>query len=400
MATDRDWPNLATMMFSLARQHRARTMLRFHENGAWHGVSWSEFARRTASLARALRRLGVAPGDRVLLVSEGRPEVPIAETALMALRAVPVPAYTTNTPEDHAHLLLDSGARVAIASTVALADRVLAGAAHLGGLDTLLCMQPGRGQPFLPLLDDPAAPDDVAAEAETIAPGTLACLIYTSGTSGLPRGTMLPHRAILSNIEGVAEYDRPLGLREATYLSYLPLSHSFEHTVGQFIIPAFGGTVAYGRGVEHLAADLQAIRPTILTVVPRILETIRTRIQLQLGRETAVKQRLFDATLAAGLGAASTATTTLAGPPGRPPSHPPGSPRGLGPRFGGNIVALVSGGARLDPDTGRFFQALGVPGPARLRPDRGRPGHQRQPARPRPLPDRRTAPPRRRPPPG
>ncbi len=354
-----DWPNLATMMFSQARLLGGRTMLRFHADGAWHDISWREFARRAASLARGLRAAGVGPGDRVLLVSEGRPEVPIVETALMALRAVPVPGYTTNTPEDHAHLLLDSGARVAVVSTVALAERVMAGAALVGGLALLLCMEAGRGMLLGPLLEDAAGPEDIAAEAEGIAAGGLACLIYTSGTSGLPRGVMLPHRAILSNIRGVATLARPLDLGHSVYLSYLPLSHAFEHTVGQFIIPAFGGTVAYGRGIEHLAADMMATRPTIVTVVPRILEAIRGRVLLQVGRDKPWKQRLFRAALAAGLRRIDGETTVadlVAGPVLERLVR--AKIRG---RFGGAIRAVVSGGARLDPEVGRFFQALGVP---------------------------------------
>jgi long-chain acyl-CoA synthetase len=359
VAAERTWPNLATMMFAEARRHGARTMLRHHAGGAWHDLSWTEFARRAASLARGLRAAGVGPGDRVLLVSEGRPEVVIAETALMALRAVPVPAYVTNTPEDHAHLLLDSGARAAIASTAALADRVQAGAGLVGGLDLLLCMETGRGRAFAPLLDDPAPPDDIAVEAELIPPGALACLIYTSGTSGLPRGVMLPHRAILSNIAGVAMYARALDLPNSVYLSYLPLSHAFEHTVGQFMIPAYGGTVVYGRGVEHLAADLLAVKPTILTVVPRILEMIRSRILLQVGRDKPWKQRLFHAALSAGLRRID-GTATLADRLAHPVLERLVR-AAIRARFGGGIRAVVSGAARLNPEVGRFFQALGLP---------------------------------------
>ncbi len=146
-------------------------MLRFHSDGAWRGVTWGEFARRAASVARGLRARGVSAGDRVLLVSESRPEVPIVETALMAIRAVPVPAYPVNTAEDHAHLLRDSGARVAIVSTPALGDRVEAGAVLADGLDLLLCMEPGRFAAFAELENDPNPPDDIAAEAELIPEG-------------------------------------------------------------------------------------------------------------------------------------------------------------------------------------------------------------------------------------
>jgi long-chain acyl-CoA synthetase len=354
-----EWPNLATMMFDRAKRWGRRPMLRHFHEGAWQSISWTEFARRTASVARGLRAAGVGPGDRVLLVTDNRPEATIAEVALMAIRAVPVPAYATNTREDHAHLLLDSGARVAITSSATLGARIQSGAALVGGLDTLFCMQPGFGTPFGPLLDDPAAPDDIAAEAATIAPGALACLVYTSGTSGLPRGVMLPHRAILSNIQGIATLAAPLKLETTTYLSYLPLSHSYEHTVGQFILPAFGATIVYGRGVEHLAADLAAIRPTILTVVPRVLDVIRSRITLQMGREKPWKRRLYDRALAAGLrriDGRPTAADRLAGP-----LLDTMVQRRIRARFGGGLVALVSGGARLDPELGRFFQALGLP---------------------------------------
>src|SRR4051794_39051021 len=288
-------------MFSCARRWGERKMLRHYRDRAWHEVTWREFARRTASVARGLREAGVAPGDRVLLVSESRPEVPILETALMAIRAVPVPAYPTNTPEDHAHLLLDSGARVAVASTHALADRVQAGAALTGELDALFCMQPGRFRDFGALEADPAGPEDIAAEAELIETGALACLIYTSGTSGLPRGVMLPHRAILANCRGAFELVRPLHLKDEIYLSFLPLSHSYEHTVGQFFLMSLGTEIVYSRGVEHLVSDLQAIRPTVLTLVPRILEVIRARVLGQVRRETPFRQRLFQRALETGL---------------------------------------------------------------------------------------------------
>jgi long-chain acyl-CoA synthetase len=110
------------MMFDRARRWLERPMLRAFRNGAWQSTTWAEFARQTASVARRLRAAGVGHGDRVLIVAENRPEYPIAETALMAIGAVPVPAYVSNTVEDHAHIIRDSGARTVIASTSALAS--------------------------------------------------------------------------------------------------------------------------------------------------------------------------------------------------------------------------------------------------------------------------------------
>ena len=361
------WPNLASMMFALARQWPARPMLRGWRDGVWHTIRWGEFARMAASCARHLRKAGVAAGDRVVLCMENRPEFPLTETALMAIQAVPVPAYTTNTVDDHAHLLRDSGARTAVVSSAALADRLLAAAAKGSGLQLLIVTDgfpsvdagAARVLPWADLVQDQRPPDDVAADVADIPPTTLACLIYTSGTGGSPRGVMLPHRAILSNCAGAAELVRPLRLRDEVYLSYLPVSHAYEHTVGQFFMLSLGTEIVYARGVEHLAADMLTVRPTILTAVPRVLEVIRTRVLTQLARETPLRQRLFQTATAIGLKRVDGERLTL-------------SERLLDPlldrlvrakvraRFGGRLVAAMSGGARLEPEVGRFFQSLGM----------------------------------------
>lgn len=352
------WPNLASMMFALARGWPDKAMLRAYRNGAWSSITWGRFGRMTASCARNLRAAGVAAGDRVLLCLENRPEFPIAETALMAIRAVPVPSYTTNTVDDHAHLLRDSGARAAIVSTPALADKLRAAAAKAGGLDLLVVIDDGDGQ-WEHLVGDQRAQDDIEAEAATIPATALACLIYTSGTGGAPRGVMLPHRCVLSNCAGAFELVRPLRLHNETYLSYLPLSHAYEHTVGQFFLLSLGTEVVYARGVEHLAADMLTVRPTILTAVPRVLEVIRARVLTQVAREKPLRQRLFKMAIAIGLKRVDKERLTL-------------PERLLDPvldrlvrakvraRFGGRLVAAMSGGARLDPEVGRFFLALGM----------------------------------------
>jgi long-chain acyl-CoA synthetase len=356
------WPNLATMMFAQAAGSPQRPMMRGFRDGAWHGTTWGEFARAAASAARGLRAAGVSAGDRVVICAENRPEYFIAETALMAIRAVPVPTYTTNTVADHAHILRDCGATVAIASTPALAGRLLAA----GGLDLLVAMDgmaaadgPPRIMPWGALVADEAPPDDIAAETALIPRDALACLIYTSGTGGMPKGVMLPHRSILSNCWGAEKLVEPLRLKDEVYLSFLPLSHSFEHTVGQFFLPGFGTEIVFARGVEHLVADLATIRPTIMTVVPRILETIRARVLVQVARQAGWQQALFRRALAVGVRRANGERLSPAD-------------RALDPlldrlvrakvraRFGGRLRAMMSGGARLEPEVGRFFQGIGV----------------------------------------
>ncbi|MBV9538894.1 MAG: long-chain fatty acid--CoA ligase, partial [Acidisphaera sp.] len=329
--------------------------------GAWHTMSWREFGRQAASVARALRARGVGAGDRVLLVSENRPEFPVAEIALLALRAVPVPTYTTNTVADHAHVLRDSGARAAIVSTAALAGRV----AEAGVLDLLVSSEPfARAGLRVASWDELAADDapfeDVAAEATAIPGSALACLIYTSGTGGAPRGVMLPHRAILANCRGAYELLRPVRHRvePPIYLSFLPISHAYEHTAGQFFMLGAGFEVVYARGVEHIAADMLTIRPTLVTVVPRILEVMRGRILAQVAHQPRWRQRLFHRAVA--LGSARAERQRL-GPADRLADRVLDRlVRGrVRARFGGRLLVMVSGGARLEPEVGKFFLGLG-----------------------------------------
>ena len=350
------WPNLATMMFDLAIKWPRRPLLRFYRDNAWHSMYWAEFGRSAASCARHLRSLGIAAGDRVIICADNCPDYPIAEVALMAIRAVPVPTYTTNTVEDHAHILRDSGARAAIVTSGAIAGRIQAAADKAGGLDFLLEIGSDH---WNTMLGDTAEPADVAREAERITPGTLACLIYTSGTGGTPRGVMLPHRCILSNCQGAFELVRPLRLKDEIYLSYLPLSHSYEHTVGNFFFASLGSEIVYSRGVEHLAADMLAIRPTILTAVPRVLEVIRARVLGQVDRQPPWKQYLFRRAIEIGGKRADGIPLSLGERVLDPVLQRAVRAKVLA-RFGGRLKAAVSGGARLEPDVGRFFLALGL----------------------------------------
>jgi long-chain acyl-CoA synthetase len=170
---------------------------------------------------------------------------------------------------------------------------------------------------------------------------------------------MLPHRAMLSNCRGAyALYGHLLGPGDV-YLSFLPLSHSYERTVGQFFLLSVGATIHYSRGIEHLASELTEVRPTIVTVVPRLLEVIRGRILSGLGRQPGWKRALFNAALAAGLrreeGRASIADRLL------DPLFDRLVRETVRARFGGRVKGVISGGARLDPTVGKFFRALGIP---------------------------------------
>ncbi len=364
--SQRNWPTLPAMMLALAAEWAGRPLFRHWQAGRWQSLRWGDFALQVASVAAFLRARGVGPGDRVMLVSENRPEFPIADTAIMAIGAVTVPTYTTNLAADHAHILRDSGARTAIVSTRRLAEKVLEGAALAHGLDLLITVEDPPADAGIPAhgwAEALATTGDAAtlhAEAEALPPDSLACVIYTSGTGGLPKGVMLPHRALLANRDGVVPLADRLGLDGKPYLSFLPLSHSYEHTVGGFLLPSVGMEVVYSRGADRLSHELAEIGPAVLTAVPRLFEVLRGRIMHGLEKESPFRRRLFERAVELGL-------RKMDGPP-------------LGlvekvqdlvldrlvrrkarDRFGGRLLAMVSGGARLDPELSGFFLALGLP---------------------------------------
>lgn len=337
---------------------------------AYAPLSWVEVRQRVSALSRGLRALGVKPGDRVALVSENRPEWTIADLAIMAAGAITVPAYTTNTRADHLHILTDSGAKVAIVSTARLAERLMPAAVDAGHVAHVITMEPPErpapeGSPAVYGWDavlerGAAAPDDVAEMAARAQRTDTACLIYTSGTGGDPKGVMLSHGAILCNCMGACDLLASLGLNDEVFLCFLPLSHSYEHTCGQLFPISIGAQIYFAESLEKLAANMREVRPTIMTAVPRLYETMHARITHDVARAGGLKAKLFAKAVALG----------------RKRYEAPGS-LGLGEklvdalvdrlvrdkvraRFGGRLKALVSGGAPLNVEIGLFFQSLGL----------------------------------------
>lgn len=359
------FPNLVTMFFTRAAERGDTPFLWRKSGGTWHPLSWNEVARRVAALSTALKSLGLKPGDPVMLVSENRPEFCIADLAIMAAGCITVPTYTTNTTRDHQHILTDSGARAVIVSTAKLAQALMPAVVR-SQASFVIGMEPLRGaqgQATCHLWDDliAAHPTDVAAcaAAQTATRQDQACIIYTSGTGGAPRGVMQHHGAILLNAEGagtiVAE---DFGWGEETFLSFLPLSHAYEHSGGQFLPMLLGGQIYYAEGLEKLASNIEETRPTIMVVVPRLFEVLRARIIKSIEKQGKFPTWLMAQALRIGAkeqqGKASVLDLPLKALLARTLL-----PK-IRARFGGRLKALVSGGAPLNPDVGLFFDAMGL----------------------------------------
>jgi long-chain acyl-CoA synthetase len=362
------FPNLVTMFFTRAEAKGDSPFLWRKSAGQWRPTSWREAAEQVASLAAALRSIGLESGDRVMLLSENRPEWCIADLAIMAAGCVTVPTYTTNTERDHQHVLDDSGARAAIVSTRKLAKTLLPAAIrsnhceHVVGIEPLPGGQTGnvRFHDWGGLIA--AHPPDAAGCAAAVAGigrGELACVIYTSGTGGAPRGVMQHHGAILHNVEGCTQIlIEDFGWGDETFLSFLPASHAYEHSGGQYFPIGLGAQIYYSEGLEKLAANIEEVRPTVMMVVPRLFEVLRQRILKSVEKQGRLTNYLLGRALDIGAKQLSGGVPLL----DRPMDFILG--RTLRPkvsaRFGGRIKAMMSGGAPLNPDVGIFFHSLGV----------------------------------------
>ncbi|HZB92620.1 MAG TPA: long-chain fatty acid--CoA ligase [Stellaceae bacterium] len=362
-------PNLAAMFFDWAAKKGDRPFLWSKRDGAWRAISWRSAAEDVRRLARGLRALGIGRGDRVGLVAENRPEWVIADFAIMAAGGITVPAYTTHTVDDHRHLLSNSGAKAVIVSTAALALRVMPAADQISTITAIITMEPlTRGQlshaevHFWPevMTRGAEAPDDIDATVAAIGRDDIGCLIYTSGTGGVPKGVMTTHANIFANCFGAFRLLQTIGLGDEVFLCFLPLSHSYEHTAGMMFPISLGAEIYFAEGAETLGPNMQEARPTIMTAVPRLYETLHQRILRGLERQSPLRRRLFDLALRLG----------------RKRLDDPGSlapvdrlldaaaellvRRKVRARFGGRLKAMVSGGAPLNPEIGSFFLALGV----------------------------------------
>lgn len=356
------FPNLVTMFFTRAAAKGDAPFLWAKEDGAWTSQSWAQIARQVASFAAALRAEGLKEGDRVVLVSENRPEFCVADLAIMAAGCVTVPTYTTNTERDHAHILENSGARAAIVSTAKLARTLLPAIVRSSTCETLIAMEalPAssiRTLSFAAMAGDANADiAAVAARAADVRREDLACLIYTSGTGGAPRGVRQHHGAILCNVEGCVDIiAHDFGWGDEVFLSFLPLSHAYEHSGGQFLPIALGGQIYYAEGLEKLAANIEEVGPTIMVVVPRLFELIRSRLVKSVEKQGGLARKLLDKALELG----AREKLRLTDYPYKILIDLLLKPK-VAKRFGGRSKALVSGGAPLNPEIGQFFSALGL----------------------------------------
>ena len=326
-------------------------------------------------LSLGLEGLGVQVGDRVAILADSRPEWTITDLATLTAGAVTVPVYASLPAGQVGYILADSGARVVVAEDEGQAAKVREERHRLPALETVIVMDPGtdgvqNGERSLAdvvdrghtrMMTEDGLGRTYKERSQAIDPDALATIIYTSGTTGHPKGVMLSHHNIVSNI---VDADQRIGITDDdTALSFLPLSHAFERMV-VYLYLYKGATVAFGEAIDTLGRDMQQVRPTVMTGVPRVYEKLRARILGAVAAASRFRQVLFAWGVGVGHAAAS---ARLAG---REPGLLTRVQEGLADRLvllkirgrtGGRLRFVVSGSAPLSREVAEFLFAVGLP---------------------------------------
>ena len=361
--------NLATMFFDRADQLGSKPFLWNKKEGLYSPRTYKEVADEVCQFANGLSAVGIEKGDRVVIVSENRPEWVIADLAISAIGAIVVPAYTTNTNDDNLYILEHSEAKAAIVSTHKLLQRLQGAAAQSIKCETLITIdnvsnEGVKGIARLSWADTLSAgsqnPNNIRNEAKLLNRTDLACFIYTSGTGGNPKGVMLTHGSILANCFSAYDLLTELGLGDEVFLSLLPLSHSYEHTCGLYFPISIGAQIYYAEGPDKVAQNLQEAKPTIMTAVPRLYESLHDRIKRGVEQSGGLKAKLFLKTIELGKKISNSTSRLTLVETVQNKLLDRLVRKKIADRFGGKLKTFISGGAALNPEIGDFFLSLGI----------------------------------------
>lgn len=330
----------------------------------WLELTWLEMAQAVSRWQAAMQHEGLQTGDRVAIMLKNSPQWVMFDQAALGLGLVTVPIYTSDRPENVAHVLQDSGAKLVLIDSAAHWHPLREACGSLNELKRIVTLRtPPEGDSDERIRGvDEWLPDGAREIQHVITnPDTLATIVYTSGTTGKSKGVMLSHRNLLSNAS--AALQRFDVFPDDIFLSFLPLSHALERTGGYYVPVIAGATVAYARSVQQLQEDLSLIRPTVLITVPRIFERIQAGLQAKLDKGSKLTQRLFALAIDVGY-------SRFECQQGRGNWHPKHLlwpllksivADKLSERLGGRLRLALAGGAALSPNNARTFIGLGVP---------------------------------------
>ncbi len=354
-------------MFLKALDEFEGEAFRYHDGSSWNQISWVDGFHRIKAAAGGLKALGMERGDRAAILSANRPEWALADYGSLFAGVVDVPIYATLTAEQVAWVLENSGSRLVFCADSVQLDKVLKMRAQLPALEHVVVFDAPSELPAGVLAWEEflargtAAMEDMSdeefrADASQVQPDDVATILYTSGTTGNPKGVMLTHNNLASNVEA-SSFALPITKDDVT-LSFLPLSHVFQRMV-DYLLLSRGCTIAYARSLDTVSEDMKTVRPTIVVSVPRLYEKVYNKVMEAQGFKKSLVQwarevgeaKVAEEEQGRELGGLSRLAYALA-------DRLVFSKLRAG--LGGRLRFFVSGGAPLSPDINRFFYSAGV----------------------------------------
>ncbi|MDC1148481.1 long-chain fatty acid--CoA ligase [Pelagibacteraceae bacterium] len=330
-------------------------LFRINKDKSTNALTWVETSRQINLLAQYLAKQSVSKGDRVMLLSEGRPEWMISDLSILAVNAITVPNYTTYTEKDFEYILNDCQPKGLIVSNNKLFDTVSSAAKKINyNFKFIISFEEIENILNINQLTE-TEQNNFTSEAKRKDP---ACIIYTSGTQGNPKGVVLSHGGILSNCENAKNLVDKLEIKQPRFLTWLPLSHSYEHTV-QFVQISLGAQIYYSPIIEKLLENIKIAKPHVMTAVPRFYNNLYNKMSSSVKKSSFIKRSLFFKTLELGakkfkkekLSVFENILNKILDKIVRKKTIN---------NFGGNLKAFVSGGGPLDKNVGLFLNSLGL----------------------------------------
>ena len=352
------------------KQNKESIFLQWLNPNNKKSYTWGETQKNILKLSKIIRE-NIKEGDRCLLVSENRPEWFVSDIAIMLSGGITVPAYTTYTEDDYKYLIEDCEPSLLIVSNNELLKKInntinekrfIKKVITLDEVNNVIhdldIINKDKYLDYNLILKNDLLDED-KIQNEKLKRTSPACIIYTSGTGGNPKGVILSHGGILNNLVGACEIMRPLFNSRPVFLTWLPLSHSYEHCV-QFAQIAVGAKVFYAEKIEKLLENISEAKPTIMTAVPRFYQNLYNKININLKKQTGFKAKLIEETLRLGkkklLNQKMTFSEKLLNLIVETLVR-----KKIKKQFGGNLKAFVSGGGALDQDIGEFLNSVGLP---------------------------------------
>lgn len=349
--------NLATLFQNRAYRYRKSPWLKFRSGDIWLERTWDDVEASVRSIGRGLMKKGIKLGDRVAIYSANRPEWAYADLAIQSIGGVTVPIYSGDTPAQVEHILRHSGASFLFAASAPPIARLLENRTGLSEVRGFALFDAKEDSPegtvsleMLMNAGTDISSTDFFTRLSQISSDDLSTILYTSGTTGDPKGVMLTHANILSDAKASASA-LPIS-PDDHYLSFLPLSHALERTAGFYTMLTQGASIAFAQSLSTISEDMASTKPTIVIAVPRLLEKIQEQITSTMDAKSAIVRKLFHR----GIEQRSQKTSG-------------GAAMSLYDRLffarirkqlGNRLRFIVSGGAPLSPSTALFFRALGI----------------------------------------